>query len=87
MKYELNPLYSHLTPDKLVTIMGKDRFTLDSNPFTIEVPASKSGPKRKITVPVATQDQLKKLHEIGHTGKYGPLVIANDKKSTPISNS
>lgn len=81
--YVIAEAYKTLPPHKLVTIMeGEQPFTLDAKPYVVDVPASKEGPARSVTIPPATQAQLKKLHDGGHTGKKGPMIVVAEAKKS-----
>lgn len=74
MIYRLKAEFQSLSPDRLTTLMGGERFTLDSKPFSFVVPATKKSPAREVIFPPATQEQLKKLYDMGH-GKDGKSLI------------
>jgi hypothetical protein len=82
MRYELADPYKKLRPDQLVTWLNNgDVFTLDSKPFEVMKPADKTGPARTTTIKPASQAQLKKLFDMKHKGKKGPMVVEVQTKA------
>lgn len=64
---------------RLATQINGVTVSLTGKPFDAEYPADQNGPARTVTIPAATQEQMKALYEQGNN----PIYIRTEVADTP----
>lgn len=67
--YGIDPWILKNSP-RLATQINGVTVSLTGKPFETEYPADHTGPARTVTIPAATQEQLKALYEQGNNPIY-----------------